>query len=492
MAVPSGLAFYQALIDALPDGVLIADRRGAIVYANRQLAQLCGYSTEELLGITVEGLVPAALAPRHQRNRAAYSRAGRPVRPMGTHLQIRLATKEGREIPVDIALSPMSGDGELVVAAVREAGERVRAQERLAAIAQVADATLRGAEDGGVLELIAGQARRLVSAQLALVAEAQDGREELVVTAVDGESREPLLGERIPVRNSLKGAVMTSGEPWMTADAARERRAHLPLIIRAGFGPLMIVPLGAGEHTHGVLSIGRLTGGLPFGPQDLAVASAFASQAVVALEFGRARDELQRLAILGDRERIGRELHDGVIQSLFAVGMNLQAAAITVAPELRDRLERAVTDIDGAIRDLRNYIFGLRPGLLADRQLARVMDNLAERLEAESGLVVAVDVDPNAAALLTPRAGDVVQLLREALSNVARHAGAETCRITLRQEANEAVLVVEDDGHGFDPEPVAAGQGLDNMRARVAAIGGRLEVQTAPERGTALTFRLPL
>ena len=492
MAVPSGPAFYEALIAALPDGVLIADRRGAIVYANRQLAQLSGYASEELLGMTVDDLVPAAFAPRHHRNRAAYYRTGRPVRPMGTHLQIRLATKDGREIPVDIALSPMSGDSELVVAAVREASERVRVQERLTAIAQVADAILRGAEAGGVLELIAGQARRLVSAQLALVAEAQDGRDELLVTAVDGESREPLLGERIPVRNSLKGAVMTSGEPWMTVDAARESRAHLPLIDRAGFGPLMIVPLAAGEHSHGVLSIGRHTGGPPFGPQDLAVASAFASQAVVALEFGRARDELQRLAILGDRERIGRELHDGVIQSLFAVGMNLQAVAISASPELQARLERAVTEIDAAIRDLRNYIFGLRPGLLADRQLSQVMATLADQLESESGLAVAVDLDPNLAAVLTPRAGDVVQLLREALSNVARHSGAETCRITLRREANEAVLVVDDDGHGFNPASVEAGQGLDNMRARADAIGGSLEVETAAERGTTLTFRFPI
>jgi len=105
---------------------------------------------------------------------------------------------------------------------------------------------------------------------------------------------------------------------------------------------------------------------------------------------------------------------------------------------------------------------------------------------------VAVDLDPNLAAVLTPRAGDVVQLLREALSNVARHSGAETCRITLRQEANEAVLVVDDDGHGFNPTSVEAGQGLDNMRARAAAIGGSLEVETAAERGTTLTFRFPV
>src|SRR5262249_56776744 len=151
-----------------------------------------------------------------------------------------------------------------------------------------------------------------------------------------------------------------------------------------------------------------------------------------------------------DRERIGRELHDGAIQALFAVGMGLQGMAIiTSDAALRERLEKAVDQVDDVIRDLRNYIFGLRPGLAADRTLNRALRDLAEQLERQHGVVCAVDVDETSAAVLAGRAADVVQVAREALSNVGRHAHAATCRLSLRPEPGFAVLVVEDDGRGF-------------------------------------------
>ena len=138
--------------------------------------------------------------------------------------------------------------------------------------------------------------------------------------------------------------------------------------------------------------------------------------------------------MLEERERIAKELHDGVIQSLFAVGMGLQgAAALAHDPEIAARLEYAVEDIDRAIRDLRNYIFGLRPGILADRQLDEAIRKLCADAEERSGVVIVAVVDEEAAAELASRAGDVVQLVRETLSNVERHAEATTCRVSLRR-----------------------------------------------------------
>ena len=136
--------------------------------------------------------------------------------------------------------------------------------------------------------------------------------------------------------------------------------------------------------------------------------------------------------MLEERERIGKELHDGVIQSLFAVGMSLQGLASSTADaEVARRLEAAVEDVDRAIRDLRNYIFGLRPGILADRQLDQALKEMASEFDARTGIVTVVDVDGEAASVLASRAGDVVQLAREALSNVSRHAEATTCRVSL-------------------------------------------------------------
>ena len=201
-----------------------------------------------------------------------------------------------------------------------------------------------------------------------------------------------------------------------------------------------------------------------------------ATQAGVAVENARlyqetqhAQSELRRLEVLDERERIAKELHDGVIQSLFAVGMSLQGAAALANDEgMAARIEGAVEDIDVAIRDLRNYIFGLRPGILADRQLDQALRELGAEFESRSGVVTVVDVDPTVAAELSSVASDVVQLTREALSNVGRHAEATTCRVSLRRRVGGAVLEIDDDGRGFEPGGAPTGLGLPNLAERVA------------------------
>jgi signal transduction histidine kinase len=207
----------------------------------------------------------------------------------------------------------------------------------------------------------------------------------------------------------------------------------------------------------------------------------------------RAQDEVRRLEVLDDRERIAKELHDGVIQSLFAVGMNLQGAAALAQDEgISVRIEGAVEDIDRAIRDLRNYIFGLRPGILADRQLDQALRELGAEFEQRSGVVTVVDVDPGIAAELASAASDVVQVTREALSNVGRHAEATTCRVSLRRGAGGAILVIDDDGHGFEPGSVVEGLGIGNLRGRVTSLGGALDIQSSAQDGTTVRAVLPL
>lgn len=214
-----------------------------------------------------------------------------------------------------------------------------------------------------------------------------------------------------------------------------------------------------------------------------------------ATERKQAQARLHRLAVLEDRERIAKELHDGVIQSLFAVGMNLQATEAKASdPEaVRARLSDAVDSIDMAIRDLRNYIFGLRPGILADRQLDQALRQLAEEFQEKSGLVTAVEIDERVAAQFANAAPQLVQVAREALSNVARHARATTCRVSLVQRDDRGVLEIDDDGRGFNVgRGSSRGQGLRNMRERVEAIGGTFSVESSPAEGTTVRVQLPL
>jgi two-component system, NarL family, sensor histidine kinase DevS len=254
-----------------------------------------------------------------------------------------------------------------------------------------------------------------------------------------------------------------------------------------------VVPLAVRGTTLGSLTVANAQGGAPLGEAEGQLVETIAEQAAVALEYARLQGELRRLAVLEDRERIAKDLHDGAIQALFAVGMGLQGAALLAGgQELQGRLQHAVEELDRVIGDLRNYIFGLRPGILADRQLDQALQGLVEEFGQHSGVVTIAEIDPQAAAELASQAGEVVQLACEALSNVRRHAQATTCRVSLYRDQGGAILEIDDDGRGFDPtSPPAAGQGLHNLHERAQRLGGHTEVHSTPGQGTRIQVTIP-
>jgi signal transduction histidine kinase len=373
--------------------------------------------------------------------------------------------------------------------------EEVRRHERwLAAIHDVTTSILSGVDVQTMLELVARLARELVEADLATIAVPDDGSTTLVIRVADGRHAEALRGLTVPEDESISGEVIRTGKPVILADASAGDRAYQPMIRTGEIGPAIFVPLVRESRPFGTLAVANRLGAEPFIDRDVELVKNFADQASVALEYARAQAELHRLVVMEDRERIAKELHDGVIQSLFAVGMGLQATA-TLSPneELQRRVESAVNEIDRAIRDLRNFIFGLRPGILADRQLDQALRTLAEDFQEKAGVTTAIDIDARVAAELAGRASDVVQLTREALSNVGRHAEATTCRVSLFRTAEGAVLEIDDDGRGFNPgAPRTGGHGLRNIRERCAALGGAVQIQSTPGDGTTLRITLPL
>lgn len=326
-----------------------------------------------------------------------------------------------------------------------------------------------------------------------------DGRsiDDFITVGITPDER-AALGDP-PSGHGLLGALIHEARTLRIPDIAADPRS-------VGFPPNhppMTSLLGAritGRGTvFGNIYLTDKQGAEMFDEEDERVLVVLATQAAIAVENARLVDEierknreLQRLQVLEERERIAKELHDGVIQSLFAVGMNLQGLASTSSDEgIAARLEGAVEDVDRAIRDLRNYIFGLRPGILADRQLDQVLKEMATEFGSRSGVLTVVDVDGEAAAELASRAGDVVQLAREALSNVGRHAEATTCRVSLRRGGGGFVLEVDDDGRGFDVDAASRGMGLRNLRERAESLGGTLEVATTPGEGTTVRATLP-
>ena len=328
---------------------------------------------------------------------------------------------------------------------------------------------------------------------------APDGRsiQDFITVGITPQER-AALGDP-PVGHGLLGALIHEAEPLRIPDIGADPRS-------VGFPPnhprmtsLLGVRISGRGTVFGNIYLTDKQGAEMFDEEDERVLVVLATQAAVAVENARLYEEterkgreLQRLQVLEERERIGKELHDGVIQSLFAVGMSLQGlASSTAEAEVVQRLEGAVEDVDHAIRDLRNYIFGLRPGILADRQLDQALTEMASEFDARTGILTVVALDGEAASVLASRAGDVVQLAREALSNVSRHAEATTCRVSLLRGDGGLVLEIDDDGRGFDIETTTWGMGLRNLRERAESLGGMLQVESTPGEGTTVRATFP-
>ena len=350
-----------------------------------------------------------------------------------------------------------------------------------------------------VLDRIVRLAVEITDARYGALGVISRGRtiERFVTIGVSDEDR-ARIGDP-PVGHGILGLLIDDARPIRLPDIGADPRSvgfppnHPPM--RSFLG----CPVRARGRVFGNIYLTEKRTAPEFDYDDQAALEVLATQAGVAVENTRlyeelrgAQEELRRLEVLEERERIAKELHDGVIQSLFAVGMSLQAtAALIEDPAVSERLQAGVEDIDRSIRDLRNYIFGLRPGILADRELHRALNDLTSEFAERSGVLAVVDIDEPVAAELAARATDVVQIVRELLSNVARHAGATTCRITLRRSPDGAELEVDDDGSGFEVAIHTPGMGLRNLRARVESAGGSLAVESVPGEGTLVRATLP-
>jgi signal transduction histidine kinase len=350
--------------------------------------------------------------------------------------------------------------------------ERRRAYQRLEAAADVTRAVLEGREMNEILEIIAGRARELAAGA---------------------------VGWAVTRDNDPEGTswpeVLEGGKPVIVPDLSKETHPLPSVMQPAALGPALAIPLTARGDPFGMILVARDKGAHGFSQVELPTMQAFATQAAIALDYARAQSELQRLAVIEDRERIATDLHDGVIQSLFGVGMELQAARATLhEPDLVGmHVSQSLQDLDRAMRDLRGYIHGLEPVVLAGRQLSDALQLLATDFQAKTGVHVRLSVDPETAINAGSLAAQLVQIAREALSNVARHAQATKCELTLVRDGNRAVLQVLDNGRGFNPEEAAGhGLGLHNIRQRAASFGGTVTVESAPAKGTRVRVSVAL
>ncbi|MGH7776224.1 MAG: PAS domain S-box protein [Candidatus Dormibacterales bacterium] len=483
---------FRQVVETVRDyAIFMLDPGGRVTTWNRGAAAINGYTGEEIVGQSFAVFYPpediAAGKPGRQLEQAAEE-----GRVEGAGWRVR---KDGSRFWAYVVITPIFDESSALTGfskITRDASRERRERERIEGLLAISDAILSGQELGTILVLIAARARSLVEGATGTVAIPAPDGDEYVIEVAEGHAADRLRGRRLPLGGSLTAQVLRSHSAVLVEDLSTDLRSYTAVAEPVGHGPGILLPLFVSGHDFGTLCIINARGGRRFTEEDLEQLQVFAAQASVALEHARLQQELQRLALVEDRERIGRELHDGAVQALFAVGMSLQAAeALTPDPNLRHRLDESVKQIDQVIQDLRNYIFGLRPGILADRELEQALRKLAADFEEEAGVTTVVDVDLRLSAELSNHAGDLVQVASEALSNVARHAGAMTCRLTLHREDGSAVLEVEDDGRGFDPRAPSLGQGLRNFRERAAALGGEVSISSQAGEGTTVQVRIP-
>lgn len=369
-----------------------------------------------------------------------------------------------------------------------------RQQRWLQANAEITHNLLSGSPRLRVLELIARRAREITGAALADVTVPVPGTQDLVVELALGAGGERRRGLVVPAAGTLSGAAYEAGAPVTTTGLADDERYAAGPRRFDGMGPAVAVPLGTEAHdTRGVLLLARRQGEPVFTEGELQPLLAFAGQAALALELAQRRTDAEQLALLEDRDRIARDLHDLAIQRLFATGMTLQSAARLVRHEgAAERVTRAVEDLDETIKIIRSTIFGLRardedtgPSLRARaaRAVGEAADTLGfpPRLSMEG--LLDTDVPPEVAE-------HVMAALTETLSNAARHAHATRVEVSLQATPDEVVLTVTDNGRGI-PEG-GRRSGLRNLEERARAVGGTLRTGRPDGGGARLVWRAPL
>ncbi len=363
-------------------------------------------------------------------------------------------------------------------------------QDWLRASGEITRELLSGEADDAVrpLRLIAEHCREVARAKIVTVVLPVPGAEELQVEVAVGPFEGDLTGVRVPLDRSLSGRVFASRVP-LRVTSPDDPSLGAVTSGELDVGPVMVLPLLGSEKVHGVLTAARDRGRAAFTEEDLDMAAGFANQASVAIELAAARTEQQRVAMLDDRDRIAADLHDHVIQRLFGTGLSLHGIAATLSPgQPKERLMAAVGDIDGTISQIRTTIYQLGQAADPDRGLrGRLLDVVIDLTPT-----LAFDPAVRFAGVLEGTvpdevADDLVAVLREALTNAARHAQARSATVSVTAGSGLVTLVVADDGHGID-WALTRRSGLANLRRRAEQHDGELEIRAVEPHGTELRW----
>ena len=362
-------------------------------------------------------------------------------------------------------------------------------------------------ESGDPLEFIAARTRELADADLVTVVLPADAPHEpehtgLRVQVAVGVGGQGLTGLAVPLAGSLAGRVYATGQALRVSHPREQTGLDSIASGTVDVGPVLVVPLTGDQKVIGVLTVARLSGRAAFTADELDMTAGFANQASVAIELADARVEQQRCAIDDERDRIAADLHDHVIQRLFATGLVLQSIAATLPSGIGGsaagataaaRITDTIQDLDATIRQIRSTIFALHHlAQPADSGLRGQLLDVITEVTSALGFTPAFRVDGPVDTVTSAGVGeDLLAVLREALSNIARHAHAHTTDIEITAGSDCLTLNVHDDGTGIDPTNQRR-SGLANLRRRAEHHGGTFTLTPHHPNGTELRWTVPL
>ncbi|MEE1805351.1 GAF domain-containing protein [Streptomyces sp. BE133] len=370
-----------------------------------------------------------------------------------------------------------------------------RRQRWLAASNELTRSLLSGAEPAAVLESVTATVREMAGADLVTLGVPVGDRGELVIEAASGALAEEVRGLVLPAA-ALAAKVFTSGERIVSDAVSADPRAEGGSASVVELGPAFFVPLGTREHVRGVLQVANVPGSAFFTDAVVDMVTGFGNQAALALDVAEHRRDTERMLVLNDRDRIARDLHDLVIQRLFAGALSLQSTLgrVTDRPQVGERIQRVVNDLDDTIKIIRSTIYGLRehdqtrPGSGLRAQLVAATEWATESLAFAPALRMTGLLDT---AVSAEQAEQLLAVLGEALSNAARHAHATTVDVSVDVTGAALQLRVADNGRGIDPA-VTRRSGLANLCRRAEEMGGTFSLSSNDPSGTVIEWVVPL
>jgi len=346
-----------------------------------------------------------------------------------------------------------------------------------------------------VLQLIVDRVRDLVSAQYAALGIVDEKGEitDFITSGITAAQREA-IGD-LPRGRGLLGLIIRENRSYRIPEIAAHPQSY-------GFPPnhppmrsFLGVPITVKDEVVGRLYLTNKQGAAEFSSDDQALVETFALHAGIAIDSARLHDQVRRLAVFDERDRISRDLHDSIIQSIYAVTLSLDDVPELVEEspsEARERVDAAIETLHGVIRDIRNFIFGLRPLLLDSGKLLDGLQILADEMRRNTAIRITLDAELEE-ELPVSVVAELLAIAREALANVARHSGAHKAAIEVMPDDGRVRMTISDDGRGFLTGMAAAAghHGLGNMRARAEALGGTFDLNSEPAGGTRIIVAVP-